>query len=187
MSNSFPDSFFQIFSIIKGEYITQFLVLVLFLFVQFYCCSVAQSYPSCPSLCNPMDCSMPGFPVLHYLPEFAQTHVHWVDDTIQPSHPLSPLSPPTHNISQHQGIFQWVSSSGQVTKVLELQLQHCLGCSGFKKRGGGYPNSSLVSNQLLSLLNTCGISSLRLIFCDAAGDSSPHRLYPGLPFVTLPM
>ena len=82
MSNSFLHSFFQIFSIIKGEYIIQFLVLVLFLFVQFFCCSVTQSYPSCPALRNPMDCSMSGFPVLPYLPEFAQTHVHWVDDTI---------------------------------------------------------------------------------------------------------
>ena len=55
-----------------------------------------------------MDCSTPGFPVLHYLPEFAQTHVHWVDDVIQPSHPLSPLSPPALNLSQHQGLFQRV-------------------------------------------------------------------------------
>ena len=57
-----------------------------------------------------MDCSTPGFPVLHYLPEFAQTHVHWVDDAIQPSHPLSPPSPPALNLSQHQGLFQWVGS-----------------------------------------------------------------------------
>ena len=63
--------------------------------------------------------------VLHYyLPKFAQTHVHWVDDTLQPSHPLSPSSPPSPNLSQHQDLFQWVSSSDQVAKVLELQLQH---------------------------------------------------------------
>ena len=62
------------------------------------CCSVAQS---CPTLFNPMDCSMLGFPVLHYLPEFSQTHVHWVDYATQPSHPLLPTSP-AFNLSQHQ-------------------------------------------------------------------------------------
>ena len=85
------------------------------------CCSVTKS---CPALCNPMDCSTPGFPLLHHLSEFAQTHVHWVGDAIQPSHPLSSPSPPALNLSQHQGLFQWVSSSHQVAKVLELQLQH---------------------------------------------------------------
>ena len=85
------------------------------------CCSVAKS---CPTLCEPMDCSMPGFPVLHQLPELAQTHVHWVSDAIQLSHPLSSPSPPALNLSQHQSLFQWVSSSHQVAKVLELQLQH---------------------------------------------------------------
>ena len=64
-----------------------------------------------------MDCSTPGFPVLHQLPEFAQTHVHQVNDTIQPSHPLSSPSPPAFNLSQHQGLFQWVSSSHQVVKT----------------------------------------------------------------------
>ena len=83
--------------------------------------SVAQL---CLTLCNPMDCSMPGFPVHHQLPEPTQTHVHWVSDTIQPSHPLLSPSPPAFNLSQHQGLFQWVSSSHQVAKVLEFQLQH---------------------------------------------------------------
>ena len=69
---------------------------------------------SCLTLCNPVDCSTPGFPVHHQLPELAQTHVHWVSDTIQPSHLLSPFSPPDFNLSQHQGLFQWVSSSHQV-------------------------------------------------------------------------
>ena len=64
----------------------------------------------CLTLCNPIDCSTPGFPV-HHLPEISQIHVHWVSDAIQPSHPLSSLSPPPFNLSQHQGIFQWVSSS----------------------------------------------------------------------------
>ena len=73
---------------------------------------------SCPTLCDSMDCSPPGFPLLHHLPEFAETHVHWVRDAIQPSHPLSSPSPPTFNLSQHQGLFQWVSSLHQVAKVL---------------------------------------------------------------------
>ena len=84
------------------------------------CCSVTQS---CPSLCDPMACSMPSFPVLPYLPEFAQIHVHWVSDIIQPSHPLLPQSPPALNPSQNQGLFHWVSTSHQVVKVLELQDQ----------------------------------------------------------------
>ena len=70
------------------------------------------------------DCSMPGLPVPRYLPEFAQVHVHWVSDIIQPSHPLLPSSSFLFNLSQHQGLFQWVSSSHQVAKVLGLQLQH---------------------------------------------------------------
>ena len=78
----------------------------------------------CPTLCNPMDCSMPGLPVHHLLPELAQNHVHWVTDSIQPSHPLLSPSPPAFNHSQHQGVFQWVSSLHQVAKVLEFQLQH---------------------------------------------------------------
>ena len=83
--------------------------------------SVAQS---CPTLCDPMNCSMPGLPVHHQLPEFTQTHVHWVSDAIQPSHPLSSPSPPARNPSQHQSLFQWVNSSHEVAKVLEFQLQH---------------------------------------------------------------
>ena len=71
-----------------------------------------------------MDCNMTGFPVHHQLPELAQTHVHQVCDAIQPSHPLSSPSPSAFNLSQHQGLFQWVSSSHQVAKVLEFQLQH---------------------------------------------------------------
>ena len=79
---------------------------------------------SCLTLCSPMDCSMPGFPVHHQLPEFTQTHLHWVSDAIQPSHPLSSPSPPELNLSQHQGLFQWVSSLHQVAKVLEFQPQN---------------------------------------------------------------
>ena len=83
--------------------------------------SVAQS---CLTLCNPMDCSTPGFPVHHQLPELVQIHVHRVSDATQPSHPLSSPSPPAFNLSQHQSLFQWVGSLHQVGKVLELQLQH---------------------------------------------------------------
>ena len=78
----------------------------------------------CLTLCDPMDCSTPGFSVLHYFPELAQTHVHWVGNAMQLSHPLSSPSPSAFNLSQHQGLFKWVSSSNQVAKVLELQLQH---------------------------------------------------------------
>ena len=77
------------------------------------CCSVAQL---CLTLWNPVDCSMPGFPVLHYLLEFDQTHVHWISDAIQPSHLLLPPFPPALSLSQHQGIFQSVSSLHQVAK-----------------------------------------------------------------------
>ena len=71
-----------------------------------------------------MDCSMPGLPVHHQLLELMKTHTHWVSDATQPSHPLFSLSLPTFNLSQHQGLFQWVSSSHQVAKLLKLQLQH---------------------------------------------------------------
>ena len=81
---------------------------------------ISSSVQSCLILWDPMDCSMPGFPVHHQLWELAQTHVHRVGDTIQLSHPLSSPSPPAFNLSQHQGLFQWVSSSHQVAKVLEL-------------------------------------------------------------------
>ena len=74
--------------------------------------------------CNPMDCSTPGFPVLCSLPEFAQTHVHWVSDAIQPSYPLLPPSSSAISFSQHQGLLEWVVSSYEVTKVLELQLHY---------------------------------------------------------------
>ena len=83
--------------------------------------SVAQS---CPTLCNPMNCSTPGLPLHHQLPEFTQTHVHRVGDAIQPSHLLSSPFPPAPNPSQHQGLFQLVKFSHEVAKVLEFQLQH---------------------------------------------------------------
>jgi len=81
---------------------------------------------SCQTICNPMDCSMPGFPVHHQLPEFIQTHVHWDSDAIQSSHPLSSPSPSAFNLSQHQGLFRWVRTLHQMDKVLDLQFQHQL-------------------------------------------------------------
>ena len=79
---------------------------------------------SCPTFCNPIDYSMSDFPVHHHLLEYAQIYVHWVGDAIQPSHPLLSPSPPALSPPQHQGLFQWVSCSHQVAKVLEFQLQH---------------------------------------------------------------
>ena len=83
--------------------------------------SVAQL---CPTLCDPMNRSTPGLPVHHKLLEFTQTHFHRVGDAIQSSHPLPSPSPPALNLSQHQGLFQWVNSLNEVAKVLEFQLQH---------------------------------------------------------------
>ena len=92
--------------------------------VQYFALSVQFSSVAqlCPTLCDPMVCSMPGLPVHHQLQEFTQTHVHRVGDAIQPSHPLSSPSPPALNLSQHQGFFKWVNSSHQVAKVLELKI-----------------------------------------------------------------
>ena len=94
------------------------------LFIPYQFSSVQFVAQSCPTFCDPMNCSMPGLPVHHQLLEFTQTHVHQVRDAIQPSHPRSSPSPPTPNPSQHHGLFQWVNSSQEVAKVLEFQLQH---------------------------------------------------------------
>ena len=99
---------------------------------------------SCPTLCDPMNRSMSGLPVRHQLPEFTQTHVHWVRDAIQPSHPRSSPSPPAPDPSQHQKDsthFQWVHSSHEVAKVLEFQLQH----HSFQKN----PRANLLQNGLV--------------------------------------
>ena len=107
---AYPKPFLSFSSEIK-------LLLLCFPSVQFS--SVAQS---CPTLYDPMNHSTPDLPVHHQLPEFTQTHVHWVSDAIQPSHPLLSPSPPAHNPSQHQSLFQWVNSLHEVAKVLEFQL-----------------------------------------------------------------
>ena len=92
-----------------------------FILVQFS--SITQSYLT---ICNPMDCSMPGFPIHHQCLELTEIHIHRVGDAIQPSHSLSFPSPPGFNLPQSQGLFQLVSSSHQVAKVLEFQFQHQL-------------------------------------------------------------
>ena len=119
-------SLLQIFptqvSCIAGGFFTSWATreaLVKYMIVQFS--SVTQS---CPTLCDPMNCSTPDLPVYHQLPEFTQTHVHQVGDAIQPSHPLSSPTAPAPNPSQHQGLFQWVNSSHEGAKVLEFQPQH---------------------------------------------------------------
>ena len=95
-----------------------------------------------------MNHSTPGLPVHHQLPEFTQTHVHQVSDTIQPSHPLLSPSPPAPNPSQHQGLFQWVNSLHEVAKVLEFQLQH----QSFQRT----PRTDLFRMDLLDLLAVQG-------------------------------
>ena len=88
------------------------------------CIQFSSVTQSCSTLCDPRNCSVPGLPVHYQLPESTQTHVHWVSDAIKPSHPLLSPSPPALNLSQHQGLFKWVSSLHHVAKVLEFQLQH---------------------------------------------------------------
>ena len=100
---------------------------VFFFFFWLYCtaCCCYSVAQWCLTLCDPIDdWSTPGVPVVHHLPELAQTPVRWVCDAIQPSHPMSSLSPPAFSLSQHQGLFQWVGSLSQLDKVLEPQLQH---------------------------------------------------------------
>ena len=92
--------------------------------LQIQCSQFSSVSQLCPTLCDSMDCSTPGLPVHLQLPEFTETHVHWVSDAIQPSRPLLSPSPPAFNLSQQQGLFKWVSSSHQVAKVLEFQLKH---------------------------------------------------------------
>ena len=111
----------KFYCFIEGQLIYSVVLLSVVVTVTYQFSSVAKSYPT---LCNPMDCSMPGFPVHHQLPDLAQTHVHQLGDAIKPSHPLSSPSLPAFNLSQHQGLFQRVNSLHQVAKVLELQLQH---------------------------------------------------------------
>ena len=135
----------------------KFLVTLLFesyhdeslLFVFSHCCVQPLL---CPALCDPMDCSTPGFRVLHYLLEFTQTRVHGVHDAIQPPHPLLSPSPPSLNLSQHQGLFQWVGSLHQEAKALEQQsVSHLL-------------SSYVLSDQLLAPKSLLYPSNIFLLF-----------------------
>ena len=117
---------------------------------------------------TPMDCSTPGFPVHHQLPEFTQTHVHLAGDAIQPSHPQSSPSPPALNLSRHQGLFQWVSSSHQVVKILELQLNISPSseCSGLISFRIDWFEVLSVQRTLKSLLQHCS-SKASIFQCSA--------------------
>ena len=106
-----------------------------------------------------MDCGMPGFPFLPYLRNFAQTHVHWVGDAIQPSHPLSSPSPPALNLSRHQGLFQWISSLRQVAKVWELQHQSSSEYSGLISFRIDWFGLLAVQETLKSLLQYCSLKA----------------------------
>ena len=174
-------------------------------FLHYTSCHVLQFSsvaPSCPTLWDHMDCSTPGLPVHHQLLEFTQTHVHWASDAIQPSHPLSSPSPPAFNLSQHQSLFQWVSSSHQVAKGLEFQhgwlisletdphqnvislgQRSCLPCSRFLPRP---------SELLLLLLSRVNHVQLRTTPWTAAHQVPPslgfsrQEHWSGLPFLLQP-
>ena len=143
-------------------------------------CQSSSVSQSCPTLRNPMDCSTPGFPVLcsFQIPELTQTHVRWVV-SIQPSHPLSSLSPPTFILSQHQGLFSRVSSSHQVDKVLEFQLQHqsfqwILRIDFFQNGLVGSPCSPRDSQESSPTPQFKSINSLALSFLSSPTLSSIH-------------
>ena len=144
----------------------------------------------CPTLCDPMNCSTPGLPVHHHLQEFTQIHIHRVRDAIQPSDPLSSSSPPAPNPSQHQNLFQWVSSSHEVAKVLELQLQHHSfqrnsrvdllqnGLFGSPCSPRDSQESSPTPQFLLKNSETCisFITTLLFFYCLSFLSTSPHFL-----------
>ena len=128
---SFPHLIFSVFVLLYKNYFGSCTYHIYHKYLMHFCLvsfhhifqfsSVAQS---CLALCNLMNCSTPGFLVHHKLPELAQIHIHRVGDTVKPSHTLSSPSPSAFNLSQHQGLFQCVSSLHQVAKVLDFQLQH---------------------------------------------------------------
>ena len=130
--------------------------------------SVAQG---CPTLCEPRNCHMPGFLVLHHLLEFALTHVDWVNDTIQPSHPLFPLSPPAFNLSKHQGLLQWVSTSHQVAKILGLEPLFSLSSFTFIKRV--FSSCSFSAIRKISSAYLRLLIFLSTIFISACASSNP--------------
>ena len=135
--------------------------------------SVAQS---CPTLCDPVNRSMPGLPVHHQLPEFTQTHVHRVSDAIQPSHPLSSPSPPAPNPSQHQSLFQWVNSSHEVAKVLEFSAL----ASFLPKKSQGWSPSewtgwiSLQSKGLSRVFSNTTVQKHQFFSAQPSSQSNSH-------------
>ena len=149
--------------------------------------SVSQS---CPTVCDHMDCSTPGLPVHHQLLEFTQTYVHSVRDAFQLSHPLSSPSPLTLNLSQHQGLFKWVSSSHKVAKVLEFQLQHqsfqWLFRTDFLKDGlVGSPCSPRDSQESFPTPQFKSINSSALSFLYSPALSSIHDYWKNHCFVKM--
>ena len=132
---------------------------------------------SCPTLCDPMNCSTPGLPVRHQFPESTQTHVHRVSDAIQPSHPLLSPSSPALKLSQHQGLFQWVSSSHEVAKVLQAwastsvlpmntQDWSLLGCTGWislqsKELSRVFSNTTVQKHQIFGTQLSKGLKVSR--------------------------
>ena len=149
---------------------------------------------SCPTLFDHMDCSTPGFPVLHHLLELAQTHVHWVSDAIQPSHPLPLPSPPALNLSQHQGLFQWAGSSHQVSKVLEFQLQHqsfqwifrvdlgltwLIFCPRNSRESSPTPQFESINSSVLSLLYSPSLTSIHDYWKDHSFDYTDFCQWSG--------
>ena len=130
----------------------------------------------CPTLCNPMNRSTPGLPVHHQLPWSTKTYVHWVGDAIQPSHPLSSPSPSVLNLSQHQGLFQWVNSSHEVAKVLKFQLQQ----SFLPKKSQGWSPSewtgwiSLQSKGLSRVFSNTTIQNHQFFGTQPSSQSNSH-------------
>ena len=112
--------------VITERIIKFYCVLYVCVYVYIYICSCCSVAELCLTFCIPRNCNKPGFPVLHYIPEFSQIHVYWVGDAIQQSHSLSPPSPSALIISQHQGLFQWVSSwASLVVKREDAQESAC--------------------------------------------------------------
>ena len=175
--------FFPIFCLTEGEQ-SSFLFLSSFLhcvggycsltcicwnIIHLCCCSVAKA---CLTLCDPMDCSISGFSVLHCLLEFAQTHVHWVGNDIQPSHLLSPTSPPAFNLSQHQRLFQWITQKGVFLHGNQYNYSHPLLSVDIQDNLLPQPHSKYPNPRMLKFLVYNGV-----VFAYNLCIPSPYTLY----------
>ena len=129
---------------------------------------------SCPTICDPMNFSTPGLHVHHQLPEFTQIHVHQVGDAIQPSHPLSSPSPPAPNPSQHQGLFQWASSSHEVAKGLVSALASVLPMNIQDWFPLGWPGLILSSKKLSRVFSNTTVQKHRLFSAQLSSQSNSH-------------